>query len=85
LAVATIVGFRGKIYAKLRQRPLGKVNTDVDQRVRIPDELEPGKTTRVEYRGSGWTVLNVGNQSIPAGGEARIESVEGLTLHVRLN
>jgi membrane protein implicated in regulation of membrane protease activity len=85
LAVATIVGFRGRVYAMLRQRPLAKVDTDVHQRVRIPEELPPGKTTRVEYRGSGWTAKNVGHRMIAAGEEARIESVEGLTLHVRLN
>src|SRR5215471_18232772 len=85
LAVATIVSFRGRVYAKLRQRPLANVDTDVDQRVRIPEELPPGKTMRVEYRGSGWTAKNVGQQAIAAGEEARIESVEGLTLHVRHN
>ena len=85
LAIATIVSFRGRVYAKLRERPLAKVDTDVDQRVKIPEELPPGKTTRVEYRGAGWTAMNVGMSSIPAGGEARIESVEGLTLNVRLN
>jgi len=85
LAVATIVSFRGRVYAMLRQRPLANVDTDVDQRVKIPEELPPGKTMRVEYRGSGWTAKNVGQQAIAAGEEARIESVEGLTLHVRHN
>jgi hypothetical protein len=85
LAVATIVSFRGRVYAMLRQRPLANVDTDVHQHVRIPEELPPGKTMRVEYRGSGWTAKNVGERAIAAGEEARIESVEGLTLHVRHN
>jgi len=83
LAIATIVGFRGRVYAKLRERPLAKVDSDVDQHVKIPEELPPGKTTRVEYRGTAWTVLNVGKQPIPSGEEVRIEAVDGLTLHVR--
>jgi hypothetical protein len=83
LSVVTIVSFRGQVYAKLRGRPLGKVDTDVHQRVRIPEELAPGKSMRVEYRGSGWTAVNIGHSAIPAGEDARIESVDGLTLNVR--
>jgi inner membrane protein len=85
LSVVAMLTVRRELYAKLRRRPPGKVDSDIDRSVRIPQELEPGKTTRVEYRGSGWTALNVGDRSIPAGEEVRIESVDGLTLHVRLN
>jgi membrane protein implicated in regulation of membrane protease activity len=83
LSIAAVATMRKQIYAKLRNRPAASVDTDVNQRVRIPEELAPGKSTRVEYRGTGWTVLNVGKHSIPAGQEVRIESVDGLTLHVR--
>ena len=83
LAIAAVATMRRQIYAKLRNRPMASVDTDVNKRVRIPEELAPGKSTRVEYRGTGWTVLNVGKHSIPAGQEVRIESVDGLTLHVR--
>ena len=83
LSIAAVATMRRQIYAKLRNRPMASVDTDVNKRVRIPEELAPGKSTRVEYRGTGWTVLNVGKHSIPAGQEVRIESVDGLTLHVR--
>jgi membrane protein implicated in regulation of membrane protease activity len=83
LAVAAVVTMRKQIYAKLRNRPEGKVTSDVDQLVRLAQELEPGKSTRVEYRGASWTALNVGTSAIPAGEEGRIESVDGLTLHIR--
>src|SRR5262249_51027776 len=84
LAVVAVVTLRKRIYAALRGR-LVPITTDVNQRVRIPEELAPGKSMRVEYRGAGWTALNVGAQAIPAGQEARIEAVDGLTLNVRLN
>src|SRR5262252_5575014 len=77
LAVAGVVTMRKQIYAALRNRPLEKVNTDVNQIVRIPEDLAPGKSTRVEYRGTAWTALNVGKQAIPAGEDVRIESVDG--------
>ena len=83
LAIAAVATMRRQIYAKLRSRPLASVDTDVNKRVRIPEELEPGKSTRIEYRGTAWTALNVGKHPIPAGQEVRIESVDGLTLHVR--
>jgi membrane protein implicated in regulation of membrane protease activity len=83
LSVAAVLTMRKQIYAKLRNRPSASVDTDVNKRVRIPEDLAPGKSTRVEYRGTGWTALNVGKHAIPAGEEVRIESVDGLTLHVR--
>src|SRR5690349_9821430 len=84
LAIATMLTVRGKIYSKLMSNPrLGKIDTDLDQHVVLTQELAPGKTCRLEYRGSGWTALNVGERPIAAGGSARIDSIEGLTLHVR--
>jgi len=83
LAVVAVVTMRKQIYAKLRNRPHGTVENDVHQLVRIPEELAPGKSTRIEYRGASWTALNVGKNAIPAGEQGRIESVDGLTLHIR--
>jgi membrane protein implicated in regulation of membrane protease activity len=85
VAVAAMLTIRRQLYEKLRGRVTSTVDTDVAQIVRIPEELAPGRSARVEYRGSGWTALNVGDRLIPAGHEVRIEAVEGLTLRVRLN
>ncbi len=83
LSITAMVTLRGELYEKLRNRPLAKVSSDVDQRVVVAEELAPGKSCRVEYRGSGWTAINTGDRAIPAGGDARIEAVDGVTLHVR--
>jgi membrane protein implicated in regulation of membrane protease activity len=83
LAVATMFTVRRQIYAKLMNRPLGKVTSDIDQRVVVTQDLAPGKSCRLEYRGSGWTAINVGERVIAAGDAARIDSIEGVTLHVR--
>jgi membrane protein implicated in regulation of membrane protease activity len=83
LSIVAMLTIRRQLYMRLRRRPLGKVDSDTDQRVRIPTELAPGQTMRVEYRGSGWTAHNVGERAIPAGQEVRIEAVDGLTLRVR--
>jgi membrane protein implicated in regulation of membrane protease activity len=83
LAVTAMFTLRRPIYAKLMNKPFGNVSTDVDQRVVLAQELAPGKSCRIEYRGSGWTALNVGDQVIPSGGAARIDSIDGVTLRVR--
>ena len=83
LALVAMFTIRRQVYEKLLSKPGAKVNTDIHQHVVVAQVLEPGKSARIEYRGSGWTAINVGKESIPAGGEARIESIDGLTLHVR--
>jgi len=83
LAVTAMFTLRRPIYARLMNKPFANVNTDLDQRVVLSQELGPGKTCRIEYRGSGWTALNIGEQSIPSGGAARIDSSDGVTLRVR--
>jgi membrane protein implicated in regulation of membrane protease activity len=83
LSVAAMFTIRRQVYDKLLSKPTDKVSTDIHQNVVVGQDLEPGKSCRIEYRGSGWTAVNVGKDRIAAGGEARIESIEGLTLHVR--
>jgi membrane protein implicated in regulation of membrane protease activity len=85
VSVAAMLTVRRTMYEKLRGRLVGKVDSDVAQRVLIPEALAPGKSMRIEYRGSGWTALNVGDRPIPGGEGVRIEAVDGLTLSVRLN
>lgn len=83
VAVASMFTLRRPIYTKLMGKPLGRVSTDLDQRVVLLQELLPGKSCRIEYRGSGWTAVNIGDQPIPSGGTARIDSIDGVTLRVR--
>jgi len=83
LAVTAMFTLRRPIYAKLMNRPFANVSTDLDQRVVLTQDLPPGKSCRIEYRGSGWTALNIGDQIIPSGGSARIDSIDGVTLRVR--
>jgi membrane protein implicated in regulation of membrane protease activity len=82
LSLVAMFTIRKQIYQML-SRASGKVSGDVDQRVLLRQDLSPGETCRVEYRGSGWNAINVDDRIIPAGAHARIAAVEGLTLHVR--
>jgi inner membrane protein len=84
LALGTVFTVRRSMYAMLMNKPtLGKISTDLDQRIVVTQELPPGESCRIEYRGSGWTAVNVGERPIAPGQHARIDSIDGLTLHVR--
>jgi membrane protein implicated in regulation of membrane protease activity len=84
LALATTFGFRQRVYQLVRGRTgVVEERLTIGDRVTIPNRLEPGQSTRVEYRGSTWTARNVDQVALEAGREALIAHVDGLTLHVR--
>jgi len=84
LALVLMVGFRRRIYQRLRGHapdvPVGPAGGTLT----LPTALAPGDSCRVEYRGSSWTARNDGEAEIPAGAHARVTRVQGLTLSVRL-
>jgi membrane protein implicated in regulation of membrane protease activity len=82
LSIVAMVGFRKRIYEKVRKRG-GPVDEPMQagDRIELHSPLEPGKTGRVEYRGSTWTARNTDQTTLS--GEVEIARVEGLTLHVR--
>jgi membrane protein implicated in regulation of membrane protease activity len=84
LSIASMVAFRKRLYQKLR-RPGGEIDErlTVGDRVRVTDRVEPGATTRVDYRGTTWTALNDGDTPLEAGAEAQIVDVSRLTLRLR--
>ncbi len=84
LAVAAMVGFRKRLYEKVRGSA-GHVDErlTVGDRVLVTARLEPGQSGRVDYRGTSWNARNTGAAAIEAGREAVIAEVDGLTLHVK--
>ena len=83
LAIFAMVAFRRRLYELMRRQDAPveeRVNTG--DLVMVPTRLEPGQTCRVDYRGSSWNARNAGGNAIEAGTEARISSVDGLTLHL---
>ena len=81
LSLVAMVGFRQRIYDKLRRpRDTLPVAAAAGERVWLPAALAPGDTCRVEFRGTSWTARNVDAASLS--GEVEIARVEGLTLAV---
>ena len=83
VAVALMFTIRRKLYEMLRG-PTPEIGLGaVGRTLEIPEELPPGGSCRTEFQGSTWTALNVDERSLPAGSVARIDQIDGLTLHVR--
>ena len=82
LSVLSMFTFRKRIYEKVRGGAVGFHESIAGDTLRIGEDLAPGGETRTEYRGTNWTVRNVGDTAIAAGGRARILKVDGLTLHI---
>ena len=83
VALVALLGFRSSIYRKLRgELPAFKDGLS-GEIVQVPVPLYAGQECRLEYRGSTWDAINAGVESIEAGGEGRIERVEGLKLYLK--
>ena len=83
LALVLLGFFRARIYGLLRGRAPEVATGPIGGTLTMPDALDPGATCRVEYRGTFWTARNDAEAPIPAGGQARVTRVHGLTLSVR--
>ena len=82
LALTLMVLFRERLYKKLRGGAVGFEDSTIGSLVDITSDVSPGASTRVRMRGSEWTAINIGQETIPAGRQARIKEVDGLILKV---
>jgi membrane protein implicated in regulation of membrane protease activity len=82
LAAVSMVFFRRRIYERMRRTLPVMRHGPAGGTVVLPTALPPGETCRLEYHGSSWSAINSGPSVIEAGGRARIERVDGLTLVV---
>ncbi len=82
ISLAFFLTFRKALYEKLRSGGQGFENTISGDSVTVTDELEPGGKARAKYRGTEWTIRNVGETAISAGSRAKVVKADGVTLHV---
>jgi len=82
LSLISFVTFRKSLYEKIRGGAVGFNETISGNTVNIVDELAAGGESRTDFRGTKWTVRNIGSEPIVAGSRAKVVKVDGLTLHV---
>ena len=75
LAVASMVLFRKRLYEKLKGNAPGFDATPIGEFLALEDDLSPGESCRITYRGSSWTVQNSGLKLIEKGSHTKIISV----------
>lgn len=82
LSLLCMFTFRRQLYEKIRGNVEGFRESLSGETVTVVQDLAAGGESRLEYRGTQWTVRNVGAAPIVAGSRARVVKAEGLTLHI---
>jgi membrane protein implicated in regulation of membrane protease activity len=82
MALVFFFTFRRSLYEKLRKGAKGFDESFEGQNVDVTSEMAAGGEARLQFRGSEWTVRNVGENAIAGGSRAEIVNVDGLTLHI---
>jgi len=82
LAAVSLLAFRRRVYQRMRPRFPDLKCGPQGETVTLPTALPPGASCRLEFRGGSWSAVNGGSSVIAAGGRARIQRVDGLTLVV---
>lgn len=82
LSLLFMFSFRKSLYEKIRGGAKGFRETISGNTIEIIADLAPGADARAEYRGTNWTIRNVGDETIAGGSRAVVTKVDGLTLHV---
>jgi membrane protein implicated in regulation of membrane protease activity len=77
-----LIVFRKQLYGKIHRSVEGIRDSLMGETVNVEEELDAGAETRLDYRGSKWTVRNVGAGTIAGGSRAKVSKVDGLTLHI---
>ena len=82
LAAVTMVAFRRKLYDKLRGETIGFADQVDGRHVSVLEDVAAGGETRVEFRGSRWSAVNVGSEPLKAGEQAIIKTADGSQLEI---
>jgi membrane protein implicated in regulation of membrane protease activity len=82
LSLISFVTFRKALYEKIHGGVVGFKESLAGNMIDVVNDLPAGDEARIEFRGTKWTVRNVGAGTISAGSRARVIKADGLTLHV---
>ena len=82
IALFFFLTFRRTLYQKIRGGGEEYRESLAGESVLVAEDLAVGTEARTEYRGTKWTIRNVGETTIGAGSRARVVEVNGLTLNV---
>lgn len=84
ISVVSLVLFRKRLLDKFKPnqdltRDLGDVVGGIATAL---EDLPPGSIGKAEFRGTSWTIRNVGETPLAKGSRCKVGSIDGLTLRV---
>jgi len=83
LSLVAMVLFREQLYKKLRGgNSVGYQTGPAGETIKLEEDLAPGDSGRISYRGTTWKIMNMGAEAMSSGENVRINSVDGLTLKI---
>jgi len=82
LSLLSFFTFRQKLYARISGGAKGFHDSMAGETIKLTQELAPGDEMRAQFRGTDWTLRNIGATPIAAGARAVVIKSESLTLHV---
>ena len=82
LSLFFFLTFRRTLYAKIRGGGEEYREYIAGESVPVAEDLAAGADARTKYRGTDWSIRNVGETTIAGGSRAKVVEVDGLTLNV---
>jgi membrane protein implicated in regulation of membrane protease activity len=82
IAGGSMVLFRQKVYALVKGSTKDIETIPVGETLSVDVEIPVGGRGRAEYRGTTWSVVNVGTEAIAAGAMASIQKIDGTILKI---
>ena len=82
LSLISMFTFRKTLHEKVHGNQPGYPEGVAGTFLTLDNPIDAGKTGRVSFRGTNWTVVNEGSAMLESGSRVRIQRSEGLTLYV---
>jgi membrane protein implicated in regulation of membrane protease activity len=82
LAGGSMVFFRQRVYTLVRADTKDIESVPIGEMISVDTDIAAGEKARVEYRGTTWSVVNVGTELIKAGTTASIQQIDGTVLKI---
>ena len=82
LAGGSMIFFRRKVYALVKGNAADIETIPLGETLPVDTDIPAGGRGRVDYRGTTWSVINVGDNTIAAGTVASIRQIDGTVLKI---
>jgi membrane protein implicated in regulation of membrane protease activity len=83
LAIIAMIFFRQRFHSLVRGRGKGLDDALIGKIIQVKITIQPGQTSRIEYRGSTWSLRNEDDAAIESGSNAKVFAIDGLTLRAK--